>query len=141
MKESRDFAERRQHKRACVQTIVVGILNSDEPVMIGSITDISLGGVKFTYNEQTEAPASYQSIDLIADDCYMEDIPCKNTWEGKIETYSFSKLTDLKQCGIQFENLIPSQIFLLRNFINRCASLGINSIPSNDPAFSFSVKY
>ena len=127
MKGRRDFAERRQHERASVQTIVVGILNSDEPVAIGSITDISLGGVRFTYNEQAEAPASYQSIDLIGDDFHMEDISCKNTWDGKIETSTFFKSTDLKQCGIQFENLTPNQIFLLRNFINHSAFLGVNS--------------
>ena len=131
MKKSKDFSERRLHERFNVESLVVGILTSGEPELIGSVIDISLGGVKFTYNEQTEAPASYQSIDLIADDCYMEDIPCKNTWEDKIETYSFSKLTDLKQCGIQFENLTPNQIFLLRKFINRCASLRINGITSN----------
>jgi hypothetical protein len=122
MKKSKDFSERRLHERFNVESLVVGILTSGEPELIGSVIDISLGGVKFTYNEQTEAPASYQSIDLIADDCYMEDIPCKNTWEDKIETYSFSKLTDLKQCGVQFENLTPNQIFLLRSFVNRCTS-------------------
>lgn len=122
MKKSKDFSERRLHERFNVESLVVGILTSGEPELIGSVIDISLGGVKFTYNEQTEAPASYQSIDLIADDCYMEDIPCKNTWEDKIETYSFSKLTDLKQCGVQFENLTPNQIFLLKSFVNRCTS-------------------
>ena len=32
MKKSRDFIEQRQHKRAFVQNLIVGILNSDEPV-------------------------------------------------------------------------------------------------------------
>ena len=48
MKEREDFTERRQHERACVQNLVVGILNSGEPITIGSITDISLGGVRCT---------------------------------------------------------------------------------------------
>jgi hypothetical protein len=131
MEKNKDFSERRLHERFNVESLVIGILTSDEPELIGSVIDISLGGVKFSYNKQTKAPASYQSIDLIADDCCMEEIPCKNTWEDKIETYSFSKLTDLKQCGIQFENLTPDQIFLLRSFINRCTSSDANEVNPN----------
>ena len=136
MKERRDFTERRQHERACVQNLVVGILNSGEPITIGSITDISLGGVRCTYNDLRMAPNdspihSIVSIDLIADGYYLVDIPCGFAWDVKVEMESHSKLTDLGQCGIQFGKLPPNQIFLLRSFINRCASLGIKCIASN----------
>ena len=136
MKERRDFTERRQHERACMQNFVVGILNSGEPITIGSITDISLGGVRCTYNDLKMAPNdnpihSIVSIDLIADGYYLVDIPCEFAWDVKVEMETFSELTDSRQCGIQFGKLSPNQIFLLRSFINRCASLGINGITSS----------
>ena len=133
MIESRDYTEKRQHERACVQNIVVGILNSDEPVTMGSITDISLGGVKCTYNELRMAPddSPVHSIDLIANSYDLADIPCECAWNVKAEEETFSKLTNLRQCGIKFVELTPNQIYLLRSFINRCASLGINAIDSN----------
>ncbi len=122
MEESKDYTERRQHKRSYLQNLVVGILNSGEPVAIGSITDISLGGVRCTYDELRMAPDDtlFHSIDLIADDHYLGDLPCESAWDVKVETESFSKLTNLRQYGIQFGKLTPNQIFLLRSFINRC---------------------
>ena len=133
MKKSRDFIEQRQHKRAFVQNLIVGILNSDEPVSIGSITDISLGGVKFTNNELKMAPDErpINSIDLIADSHYLIEIPCESAWNVKLAVESDSKLIDLRQWGIQFGKLTPSQIFLLRSFINHCGGNGTNNINSN----------
>ena len=130
MKESRNNLERRQHERSSVQNFVVGILNSGRSVTIGSVSDISLGGASCTHNELRMAPddGPFHSIDLIADGHYLVDLPCENAWDAKIETESFSKLTDLKQCRVQFGELTPNQIFLLRSFINHCAFLRINSI-------------
>ena len=128
MKESRNFTERRLHERSSVQNFVVGILNSGESVTIGSITDISLGGARCTYNELKMAPddGTFHSIDLIADGHYLVDLPCENAWDARVEAESYSKLTDLRQCGVQFGELTPNQIFLLRSFINHCASLRVN---------------
>ena len=122
MKLSRDYTERRQHERSYLQNLVVGILSSGEPVAIGSITDISLGGVKCIYDELRMASDDipFHSIDLIADDHYLGDIPCECAWDVKVETESLSKLTNLRQYGIQFGELTPNQIYLLRSFINRC---------------------
>ena len=133
MKQNSDSTELRQHERAHVQTIVVGMLNSGESVTIGSIADISLGGVKFTHHEPKMAPdgSPIHSIDLIAGNYNLVDIPCEYVWDDSVETESDSKLTDLRQCGIQFGKLTPNQKFLLRSFINRYAPLGINNRTSN----------
>ena len=65
---SNNFIERRRHERARVQSIVVGILNSDEIVATGLINDISLGGVNFTHELGMAPDATYvNSIDLIAE--------------------------------------------------------------------------
>jgi len=132
MKKSGDHRERRQHERAPLQSIVVGMLNIGELETIGSIIDISLGGVKYTYNEFRTAPLKcpIHSIDLIADSYYLFDIPCEYVWDSGVETKSQSKLKKIRQCGIQFGKLTPNQIFLLRSFINRCAYPETNGINS-----------
>ena len=133
MKQNRDFTELRQHERAHVQTIIVGMFNSGEPVTIGSIADISLGGVKLTYHElkMVTDDNSIHSIDLIADSHNLVDIPCEYVWDVNVEKESESKVSELKQCGIQFGKLTPNQIFLLRSFINCYTSLGMDNRTSN----------
>ena len=132
MKKSGDHRERRQHERAPLQSIVVGMLNIGELETIGSIIDISLGGVKYAYNEFRTAPLKcpIHSIDLIADSYYLFDIPCEYVWDSGSETKSQSKLKKIRQCGIQFGKLTPNQILLLRSFIDRCAYPGTNGITS-----------
>lgn len=133
MKQNRDSTELRQHERAHVQTIIVGMFNSGESVTIGSIADISLGGVKLTYHElkMVTGDKSIHSIDLIADNHNLVDIPCEYVWDVNVEKESESKVSELKQCGIQFGKLTPNQIFLLRSFINRYTSLGMDNRTSN----------
>jgi len=126
---SSEFTERRQHERARVKNIVIGILNADKVVTVGIINDISLGGVNFTH-EVGMAPAStpIYSIDLIADNNSLNDIPCEYAWDSMVPRESDFNPKDLRQCGIQFGKLNPNQLFLLRSLINRCTSLGTKSI-------------
>ena len=133
MNESRDNTERRKHVRASVQNVVVGILNSGDPVAIGSITDISMGGVKCTYTEPRMAPevSSIHSIDLIAGSHYVVDIPCEYAWNDRMAEDTTSQLTGVRLCGIKFGTLTPNQVFLLRSFINGCASHGADASRTN----------
>ena len=133
MKVRRDFAERRQYERSSVPNILIGILNSDEPVMIGLINDISLGGIKYTH-KLTMVPNDNPilSIDLIADNnCLMIDIPCEYAWNVGLQGESDSESGNLRQSGIQFGKLTPNQIFLLKGLINRYKSLGTKGIAPN----------
>ena len=130
MKEWQDYSERRQHKRASAQYIALGIINSGEIETIGSIIDISPGGVKITYDElrmMPNAPPIY-SIHLMVDNYYLFDIPCKYAWNDTVEKEPHSKLTNLRRCGIRFGKLSPSQTFLFESFIDCCSSHGILNI-------------
>jgi hypothetical protein len=133
MKEVQNYIKRRQHLRTKVQSIVVGILNSKEPERVVSITDISLGGVKYACNVFRVATnkSPVHSIDLIAGSLYVLEIPCKCVWDGEVETESHTKLSMIRQCGIQFGKLTPWQSFSLKSIIDDCASLDNKSIISN----------
>ena len=132
MKGSKDFTERRLHERAFTKNLLVAILNTEEPVTIGLINDISLGGVKYTY-ELTMTPTEnpIHSIDLIAESQHLIDIPCEYAWSAELVRRSRPDIKDLRQCGIKFGKLNPSQIFLLRSLINSCTHHGIKDITPN----------
>jgi len=124
MSESSEYEERRQHQRTSVSTGVIAVLITSSPEIIGSVSDISLGGAKITYHnpKNRASNCSTNKVDLISDDRFVEAIPCSNAWDMAVETNDFFAADDLRQCGIQFDTLTPNQLFLLRGFINRCAS-------------------
>jgi hypothetical protein len=123
MGERADFNERRQHQRSSVASGVIAVLITTSPEIIGSVSDISLGGAKITYHHPINKAVDYSKlkIDLISDDRFVEAIPCTNAWDRAVESENFNASGDLRQCGIQFQDLTPNQLFLLRGFINRCA--------------------
>ena len=132
MKGRKDFTERRQHKRARVENIVIGILNSDEAADIGLINDISLGGANYSHElSMASSDKPIKSIDIIVDsESLMFEVPCTYAWKVDAKKRPSSNVSDLRQCGIQFGKLNPDQIFLLKSLIHRCTSLGTNGLTS-----------
>ena len=124
MAESMYNAERREHKRSPVPNGVTAVLITSAPEVIGSVLDISMGGVKIAYHEQknTNLHFSDLKVDLISDDRFVEAIPCKNTWNYEANDGPLHGSGDLRECGIAFLDLTPNQAFLLRGFINRCCA-------------------
>lgn len=131
MAESAEYHERRQHQRSRVSSGVIAVLITSSPEIIGSVTDISLGGAKITYHYPKNKTVSFDRLrlDLISDDRFVEAIPCTNAWDSAMETDEFVDPGDLRQCGLQFADLTPNQLFLLRGFINRCAAPEVTAQP------------
>jgi len=129
MIERSEYHERRQHKRSPVSSGITAVLIASSPEIIGSVSDISLGGAKITYHNPINSTRDFTifKVDLIADDRFVEAIPCSNAWDRAVETDSFFAAGELRQCGIHFADLNPNQLFLLRSFINRCAVTGTTS--------------
>lgn len=123
MAESKNYSDRREHRRSSVAYGVTAVIITTSPEIIGSVIDISMGGVKVTYHEQKDTNLDFPhlKIDLISDDRYVEAIHCKNAWNSKAEDYALYGSGDLRQCGIEFLDLTPNQAFLLKGFINRSA--------------------
>ena len=125
MAESIYYADRREHKRSPVTNGVTAVLITSSPEVIGSVIDISMGGIKMAYHEQKNTPIDLAElkVDLISDDRFVEAIPCKNAWyHSPLDSSLDAGATgDLRQCGIEFMDLTPNQAFLLKGFINRCA--------------------
>jgi len=134
MAESAEHTERRQHQRAQVSSGVIAVLITNAPEIIGSISDISLGGAKVTYHnpKNRKIDLTDLKVDLISDDRFVEAIPCNNAWDHAVESRDISAPADLRQCGIQFKDMNPNQLFLLRGFINRCAAVGVCLQPESE---------
>ena len=127
MKDKTSITERRNYTRKRIKNIVVGVLNTGESGLIGSITDISEGGVKFSYREFRKKIKNYpiHSIELRADNSNcMFDFPCSSIWNNKVKTISGSELPYLRQYGIRFGKLTPWQLSILRGIINDCSPQG-----------------
>ncbi len=124
MAESSEYNERRLHQRSPISSGVIAVLITSSPEIIGTVSDISLGGAKITYHDPKNRDVDYSKlkVDLISDDRFVEAIPCSNAWDRSVGTEDFLAADDLRQCGIQFTGLTPNQLFLLRGFINRCAT-------------------
>jgi len=124
MVESAVSNERRQHQRSSASSSIIAVLIASAPEIIGSVSDISLGGAKITYHKPTSIELDYTTlkVDLISDDRFVEAIPCSNAWDLPVETGTSIPAGELRQCGIQFADLNPNQIYLLRSFINRCVA-------------------
>ena len=138
MAESSGYDERRLHQRSPVSSGVIAVLITSSPEIIGSVSDISLGGAKITYHDPKNryADLSRLKVDFISDDRFVEAIPCSNAWDRAVEPDGFFGAEDLRQCGIQFAGLTPNQLFLLRGFINRCATREQTPPPSPDVPFA-----
>ena len=141
MAESSEYNERRLHQRAPVSSGVIAVLITSSPEIIGTVSDISLGGAKITYHDpqNRDFDSSKLKVDLISDDRFVEAIPCSNAWDRSVKTKDFLASDDLRECGIQFTGLNPNQLFLLRGFINRCVT-SINEQPRPDISFSLINK-
>ena len=138
MLESSENDDRRLHPRTPVSTGVIAVLITCCPEIIGSVSDISLGGAKIVYHhpDNTKIDCSAIKVDLISDDRFVEAIPCSNAWDKAVETSDFFAADDLRQCGIKFDELTPNQLFLLKGFINRCATHQHAQQPSPDLPFA-----
>ena len=138
MSESSEFDERRLHQRLPVSNGVIAVLITSSPEIIGSVSDLSLGGAKITYHDPQKRDIDYSSlkVDFISDDRFVEAIPCNNSWDRAVETKDLFATDDLRQCGIQFTEMTPNQLFLLRGFINRCATQQHTRKPGPDVHFS-----
>ena len=81
MAESSVDHERRQHPRLPVSSGIIAVLITSSPEIIGSVSDISLGGAKITYHKPANSELDYSKlkVDLISDDRFVEAVPTHGT--------------------------------------------------------------
>ncbi len=118
MTNTKDFTEKREHKRFKAKKGAFACLRSDHN-KLGQIKDISKGGLAFQYDTsggQFNGSAE-MDIFLAGDNFYLKNVPVRKVVDFEVNNkISFSSLP-LRQRNMEFGEMKPIQIFQLYYFI------------------------
>jgi hypothetical protein len=110
MIDTTDFIERRQDKRFAVQNGIVALPGSST-LAIGTIVDISSGGISIRYTPTEEQNGAASDIDILLTDhnFYITGVPVTTRSNFKLENkIPFSYIYE-RRCGMQFGELTDNQ--------------------------------
>jgi len=129
---------RRTHKRYKVKDDSFAVLYQNSS-KLGQIIDISIAGFSFRYsdsqfidNDRDGKAFLYHDhrqglenftvfdIFLVDSGIYIDRLPCKIVSNFEIDAPGSSNSISMKRCCIQFNELVPEQIFDLAYFIKNC---------------------
>ena len=119
MIDATDFIERRHDKRFAVQNGIVA-LPCTSTVAIGTIVDISRGGIciRYTPTEKQNGPSPYIDILLTDHNFYITGVPVTTRSDFKLEnTIPFSYIYE-RRCGMQFGELTDNQFNQLNDLLS-----------------------
>ena len=114
--------ERRKHKRFRVKNGTFAVLSAislpHSTQKVGQITDISMGGLAFSYiaSEEPSNGSVQLSIFLGGNRFDLREIPFETIWDIETQEVRFRALT-MRRSGVQFGKLTPHQISQLKYFI------------------------
>jgi hypothetical protein len=117
MTRKKQVVERRKHKRFRVRDGSFAVLGPSYG-KIGQITDMSMGGLAFSYVAgEEQAYRSYELSILFAEDSFhLTRIPFKTVWDTEAKEVPFSTLS-MRQCGVAFGDLTESQVSQMEYFL------------------------
>ncbi len=111
------MVERRKHKRFQVPMgAFVTLKPSDTGA--GRLTHISMGGLRFEYITGQTASGQATELDIFTtnSDFRFYKVPCQTIWQRTTYESPLTSTTK-RQCGVQFGELSPDQIYQLEYFI------------------------
>ena len=116
--------ERRQHKRYDVASGAFALLKWNDSELLGSIKDISTGGLCLSHidnNEDLKAPSKL-IVNLISDkNCY-ENFIGRNIWSLKEEGGFTTARVNMRCCGLEFWQLNEEGQLQIEEFISSRAT-------------------
>ena len=118
MTDKKGGVERRQVKRFKVaEGAFAALVNKGSK--LGQIRDISKTGLSFRYIDSEEKPADGRELKIIlgSGGLCVDKVPCKKVTDFEIKSeFSFSSIR-MRQIGLKFGALSPTQRVHLNNFI------------------------
>lgn len=120
----REFVDRRKHKRYKAIDGIITMLGFPSNIM-GSILDLSKGGLSFQYIVDAERPYESKILDILYTEklIYIDKVPFKAVFDIDLSDQSSSMLFPLRRCGVQFGALTQDQEFqlelLIRNYTKK----------------------
>ena len=111
--------ERRQHKRYDIASGGFALLRSSDAEVLGSIRDISAGGLSLSHIDDDEGirEDSRLDINLISEKICFKKLHGRNVWSKRETSYFATSKIKMKCCGIAFEQLNEDMQDQLSQFI------------------------
>ncbi len=111
MNNESDFIERRKEKRFTIQNGIVSIPKASS-VIIGTILDISKGGISLRYPAQTNSLESSFELDILFTESnyYITCVPVTIVSDCELENQVPFSLINERRCGLQFKGLTEKHI-------------------------------
>ena len=135
-------AERRRHKRFLVPTGTLAVFGRAHPI-VGSLIDISMGGLAFRYITDEELPKEASEIDILLADglSHLYGLPCETVYD--METVNGKRLTVMteRRRGLKFGKLSPNQKLHLEYFIKHHTTDELPAYGSGDKAAGSMESY
>ena len=141
MTSSETCRDRRQHRRYDIDSGGFAMIRSGDTEVLGSIKDISAGGLSLSHIDDCNEIAEHSSlaINLVSEKLYAEKIPGKSIWSSKEEDGFTTSRVNMRCCGIAFEQLnseMRGSAQRIHNFSQRQTTKNKGGCPM-EPAFSF----
>jgi c-di-GMP-binding flagellar brake protein YcgR len=111
--------ERRQYERHKLSSDVIVLLQSENVELLGTLEDISLGGMRMKHidDNETSLPSPEVEIDFLVDEPGDHGYLGKNIWNMHQKSEFSVSNVDMKQRGVKFKKLSKIQIEQLNEFI------------------------
>ena len=120
MKAAEEQKNERKHKRYNLASDAFALLKWNGAEVLGSIIDISKGGLSVSHidnNEDLEALARI-TVNLISEKVCCENFIGRSIWIKKEEGAFTSARVQMKQCGIEFGQINEENQVQLKEFID-----------------------
>ena len=112
--------EKRQYKRYDISSGAFALLKWNGSEVLGSIKDISAGGLSLAHvaNNEELKDLSRITVNLISGKICHENFAGRNIWSKKEENDFSSAMVKMKRRGIEFEGLNSEMQLQLQEFID-----------------------
>ena len=113
--------ERRKDRRFSANGKAIVVFKPD-PILMGQVVDISLGGMAFHYKPRNRTIHDFESLVLICmNNGILKKVPFKKISDVEINDFNLTEIYLLRRASVQFGSLNPKQQEELNTFIERCA--------------------
>ena len=124
MKNTKQFVERRKHKRFQVKNRAYAVIGADHNIM-GLIKDIGKGGLAFQYIANGSQLRGLLDMNIFVggNGYHVNDLPFKTISDFTLEKKLPFSIISLRRCGGQFGDLTKDQTSQLNYFLKNYTSL------------------
>jgi c-di-GMP-binding flagellar brake protein YcgR len=115
-------AENRRYERLrAKENTFAAFAGEQARITVGSLVDISEGGLAFEYitEQETDEISQKRAVDVfvLGNVLHVHNIPCTVVYDRPVET-SFLRRFKTKRCGVQFGECDAAKAEQLRSFMN-----------------------